>query len=159
MNHSMRNHRSWDLNMVNICSAIWVQQSLPAGMGVSRGDKSALLLLGLMWANGWRSLRVSRQRCKLDGDTVCVSSVHSQLFLWGGSAEYRCSRGAAGETEAQSFWFYLLKSQNQRQRQTRLLVSKSSLLSSALLSLHKETSVPLYFLPVLFVTFGFTSLK
>lgn len=54
---------------------------------------------------------------------------------------------------------YLSKSQNQWQRQPRLLVSKVALLSLAFLSLHKETPVPWYFLPILFVTFDFTSLK
>ena len=46
------------------------------------GDKSALLFFGLVWANDRRSLRVSRQRCKLDEDIEylqCTASCSCEI--------------------------------------------------------------------------------
>lgn len=52
---------------VDLCWLLGVGWDGVSLVPTPRGDKSALLFLGLVWANS-RTLRVSRQRCKFGED-------------------------------------------------------------------------------------------
>lgn len=132
-----------------------------AGIGVSlvptpRGDKSALLFRGLVWANS-RTLRVSRQRCKFGEDIEylqCPASSSCEIA----ALSIASLPAQVGKLRHKSFSF---TSQNQRiNGKDRLGCWFPNPHSYPLLCcLSIETSVPLYFMPILFVTFDFTSLK